>query len=166
MLKTLGVQLRASMPALEKGWGSVARSSRANYGGDCNCLEVVSLNALVLSLVNIDKCTHLNSEPEKCYPTKRTIGSLLPKINTKKPRHPPWLFPTHQLKTTSFSQPCNHLHPFAIDFLRKTCYNINDYKQLHRVLMLWQRKRSDTCLLYTSPEKCYPTKRTIGSLLL
>ena len=68
------------MPALEKGWGSVARSSRANYGGDCNCLEVVSLNALVLSLVNIDKCTHLNSEPEKYYPTKRTIGSL-PKVS-------------------------------------------------------------------------------------
>ena len=34
-LKPLGVQLRASMPALEKGCGSVARSSRANYGGDC-----------------------------------------------------------------------------------------------------------------------------------
>ena len=49
------------------------------------------LVSLVLSLVNIDKCTHLNSEPEKCCPTKRTIGSLLPKINTKKPRHPPWL---------------------------------------------------------------------------
>ena len=49
------------------------------------------LVSLVLSLVNIDKCTYLNSEPEKCCPTKRTIGSLLPKINTKKPRHPPWL---------------------------------------------------------------------------
>ena len=34
-LKPLGVQLRASMPALEKGGGSVARSNRANYGGDC-----------------------------------------------------------------------------------------------------------------------------------
>ncbi|MBE5721104.1 MAG: hypothetical protein EGR86_09090 [Ruminiclostridium sp.] len=45
-------------------------------------------------------------------------------------------FPAHQLKTTSFSQPNYHLHPFTIDFLRKTCYNINDYKQLHRVLML------------------------------
>ena len=49
------------------------------------------LVSLVLSLVNIDKCIDSNSEPEKCCPTKRTIGSLLPKINTKKPRHPPWL---------------------------------------------------------------------------
>ena len=31
--KTLGVQLRASMPTLEKGWGSVAWLDRANYGG-------------------------------------------------------------------------------------------------------------------------------------
>ena len=49
------------------------------------------LVSLVLSLVNIDKCIDSISEPEKCYPTKRTIGSLLPKIHTKKPRHPPWL---------------------------------------------------------------------------
>ena len=39
-LKPLGVQLRASMPALEKGWGSVARSSRANYVGIVNVLVV------------------------------------------------------------------------------------------------------------------------------
>ena len=32
---------------------------------------------MVLSLVNIDRCIDSNSEPEKCYPTKRTIGSLL-----------------------------------------------------------------------------------------
>ena len=73
----LDVQLRASMPALEKGEASVARSSRANYGGDCNFLAAVFLITLVLSLVNIDKCTHSNSEPEKCYLTNRTIGSLL-----------------------------------------------------------------------------------------
>ena len=60
-----------------KRGGSVARSSRANYGGDCNCLVVILLITLVVSLFHIDKCTHLNSEPEKCYPTKRTIGSLL-----------------------------------------------------------------------------------------
>jgi len=35
------------------------------------------LVSLVLSLVNIDRCIYSNSEPEKCYPTKRTIGSLL-----------------------------------------------------------------------------------------
>ena len=60
-----------------KRGGSVARSSRANYGGDCSCLEVVFLIALVLvlSLFHIDKCTHSNSETEKCCPTKRTIGS-------------------------------------------------------------------------------------------
>ena len=32
---------------------------------------------LVVSLFHIDKCTRSNSEPEKCYPIKRTIGSLL-----------------------------------------------------------------------------------------
>ena len=32
---------------------------------------------LVVSLVNIDRCTHSNSELEKCCPTKRTIGGLL-----------------------------------------------------------------------------------------
>ena len=32
---------------------------------------------LVVSLFHIDRCTHSNSETEKCYPTKRTIGSLL-----------------------------------------------------------------------------------------
>ena len=32
---------------------------------------------LVVSLFHIDKCTHSNSEPEKCCPTNRTIGSLL-----------------------------------------------------------------------------------------
>ena len=32
---------------------------------------------LVVSLFHIDKCTHSNSEPEKCYPTNSTIGSLL-----------------------------------------------------------------------------------------
>ena len=60
-----------------KRGGSVARSSRANYGGDCSCLEVVSLIPLVLFLFHIDRCTHSNSEPEKCYLAKRTIGSLL-----------------------------------------------------------------------------------------
>ena len=35
------------------------------------------LVSLVLSLVNIDKCINSNSEPEKCCPTNRTIGSLL-----------------------------------------------------------------------------------------
>ena len=42
-----------------------------------NCLAVVFLNALVLSLFHIDKCIDSNSEPEKCYPTNSTIGSLL-----------------------------------------------------------------------------------------
>ena len=60
-----------------KRGGSVARSSRANYGGDCSCLEVVSLIPLVVSLFHIDRCIDLNSEPEKCYLAKRTIGSLL-----------------------------------------------------------------------------------------
>ena len=60
-----------------KRGGSVARSSRANYGGDCSCLEVVSLIPLVLFLFHIDRYTHSNSEPEKCYLAKRTIGSLL-----------------------------------------------------------------------------------------
>jgi len=46
-------------------------------GGDCNCLEVVFLIALVVPLFHIDRCTHSNSEPEKCYPTKSTIGSSL-----------------------------------------------------------------------------------------
>jgi len=59
-----------------KRGGSVARSSRANYGGDCSCLEVVSLIPLVLFLFHIDRCTHSNSEPEKCCPTNSTIGSL------------------------------------------------------------------------------------------
>ena len=45
-------------------------------------------------------------------------------------------FHTHLPKTTSFFQSHYHLHPFAIDFLRKTCYNIINYKQLHRVSML------------------------------
>ena len=70
---------RSALNLPRQRWTSVARSSRANYSGDCSCLEVVSLIALflVLSLVNIDRCIDLNSEPEKCCPTKRTIGSLL-----------------------------------------------------------------------------------------
>ena len=70
---------RSALNLPRQRWTSVARSSRANYSGDCSCLEVVSLIALVLvlSLVNIDKCIDLNSEPEKCYLAKRTIGSLL-----------------------------------------------------------------------------------------
>jgi hypothetical protein len=36
----------------------------------------LALVSLVLSLVHIDRCIHSNSEPEKCYPTNRTIGSF------------------------------------------------------------------------------------------
>ena len=77
--RTIIPLLRSKLASLEKGWASISQSSRTNYGGDCNCLEVVFLIALVLSLVNIDRCIYSNSEPEKCYPTKRTIGSL-PKV--------------------------------------------------------------------------------------
>ena len=52
--------------------------------------------------------------PLKCY-TK--IGHMGVEKQKGKVYNPPWLFPTHQPKTTSFFQPCNHLHPFAIDFL-------------------------------------------------
>ena len=40
----------------------------------CKSLTLVPL---VLSLVNIDRCIDSNSEPEKCYLAKKTIGSLL-----------------------------------------------------------------------------------------
>ena len=45
--------------------------------------QSLSLIPLVVSLFHIDRCIDSNSEPEKCYPTKRTIGSLLswPKLN-------------------------------------------------------------------------------------
>ena len=68
---------RSALNLPRQRWTSVARSSRANYSEDCSCLEVVSLIALVLvlSLFHIDKCIDSNSEPEKCYPAKRTIGS-------------------------------------------------------------------------------------------
>ena len=39
---------------------------------DCSCPEVVFLIALALSLFHITKCINLNSEPEKCYPSKST----------------------------------------------------------------------------------------------
>ena len=70
-------EVRSALNLPRQRWTSVARSSRANYGGDCSCLEVVSLIPLVLFLFHIDRCTHSNSEPEKCYLAKRTIGSLL-----------------------------------------------------------------------------------------
>ena len=54
----------------------------------------------------------------------RGIGIINQKFISKtdffynlKPRHPPWLFPAHPLKTTSFFQPHYHLHPSAMDFL-------------------------------------------------
>ena len=47
----------------------------------CKSLTLVPL---VLSLVNIDRCIDSNSEPEKCYPTKRTIGSLTIAIRTER----------------------------------------------------------------------------------
>ena len=40
-------------------------------------VKSLALVSLVLSLVNIDRCIDLNSEPEKCYLTNSTIGSLL-----------------------------------------------------------------------------------------
>ena len=40
-------------------------------------VKTLVLIPLVVSLFHIDKCTRSNSEPEKCYPIKRTIGSLL-----------------------------------------------------------------------------------------
>ena len=47
----------------------------------CKSLTLVPL---VLSLVNIDRCIDSNSEPEKYYPTKRTIGSLTIVIRTER----------------------------------------------------------------------------------
>ena len=42
-----------------------------------SAVKSLVLIPLVVSLFHIDKCTDLNSEPEKCYPTKRTIGSSI-----------------------------------------------------------------------------------------
>ena len=36
-----------------------------------------SLIPLVVSLFHVDRCIVSNSEPEKCYLAKRTVGSLL-----------------------------------------------------------------------------------------
>ena len=47
-----------------------------NYDLGSGAVKSLALVSLVLSLVHIDRCTHSNSEPEKCCPTKRTIGSL------------------------------------------------------------------------------------------
>ena len=40
-------------------------------------VKSLSLIPLVVSRVNSSNVIKWNSEPEKCYPTKRTIGSLL-----------------------------------------------------------------------------------------
>ena len=74
--ETLGVQLRASMPALEKGWGSVALLSRANYGGDCFPLAP-SLRCYPLTFKRVRFCCLVKPIQLKCCPTKRTIGSIL-----------------------------------------------------------------------------------------
>ena len=60
------------------GMGKERGSKREKtQGTGRGAVKSLALVSLVLSLVNIDKCIDLNSEPEKCYPTKRTIGSLL-----------------------------------------------------------------------------------------
>ena len=94
-----------------KRGGSVARSSRANYGGDCSCLEVVSLIPLVLFLFHIDRCTHSNSEPEKCCPTNSTIGSLLsqPELNDIAEAHQAKTFSTNYGTFRSFCRMCRFL---------------------------------------------------------
>ena len=43
-----------SLPPLEKGWGSVARSSRANYGGDCS----PSAPSMRFSTLSLEKHQH------------------------------------------------------------------------------------------------------------
>ncbi len=46
-------------------------------------LERLPLSPWVFSLVHSSNVIAQNSEPEKCYPTKRTIGSLLSLLITK-----------------------------------------------------------------------------------
>ncbi len=46
-------------------------------------LERLPLSPWVLSLVHSSDVIKWNSEPEKCYPAKSTIGSLLSLIITK-----------------------------------------------------------------------------------
>ena len=47
------------------------------YGIGLGAAKSLTLVPLVLSRVNSSNVTTRNSEPEKCYPTKRTIGSFL-----------------------------------------------------------------------------------------
>ena len=46
-------------------------------------LERLPLSPWVVSLVHSSNVIAQNSEPEKCYPTNRTIGSLPSILNTK-----------------------------------------------------------------------------------
>ena len=46
-------------------------------------LERLPLSPWVVSLVHSSNVINLNSEPEKCCPTNRTIGSLLSMLITK-----------------------------------------------------------------------------------
>ena len=46
-------------------------------------LERLPLFPWVVSLVHSSNVIKQNSEPEKCYPTNRTIGSLLSMLITK-----------------------------------------------------------------------------------
>ena len=46
-------------------------------------LERLPLSPWVVSLVHSSNVIAQNSEPEKCYPTNRTIGSLLSLLITK-----------------------------------------------------------------------------------
>ena len=55
-----------------------------NLRGEGNApLERLPLSPWVLSLVHSSDVIKWNSEPEKCYPAKGTIGSLLSLLITK-----------------------------------------------------------------------------------
>ena len=75
------VQVVIQVPLTPRRGGGVSKE-RGSYEGENleigrGAVKSLALVSLVLSLVNIDKCIDSNSEPEKCYPTNRTIGSLL-----------------------------------------------------------------------------------------